>query len=173
MSPPTVRLLKQPNDISDNADTVDRFTSLIANGATTAAYQYVRVDSNSNSPVLDVTSNDIRCNVGAGSNGASMGTSSVAAGSTVRRYSPYFYHVFTDLQTSRSDSKWTKLFFTLGLSPFTLVCVQPVYSALVADTVSLGKAPSTTASWDGSGANWFKIYQIVRLLSIPLSSHPP
>ncbi|KDQ13328.1 glycoside hydrolase family 61 protein [Botryobasidium botryosum FD-172 SS1] len=26
--------------------------------------------------------------------------------------------------------------------------------------VYLGKAPSTAASWDGSGANWFKIYEL-------------
>jgi hypothetical protein len=26
--------------------------------------------------------------------------------------------------------------------------------------VYLGKAPSTAASWDGSGANWFKIYEV-------------
>lgn len=38
-----------------------------------------------NSPVLDVTSTDIRCNVGAGTNGAATSTYTVTAGSTVRR----------------------------------------------------------------------------------------
>jgi hypothetical protein len=101
-----------------------RFTSLIAGGKTTGAYEYVRQNSNMNSPVLDVTSTDIRCNVGAGSNGASIKTYNVTSGSTVG--------------------------FAMDQGIFH---AGPL-------SVYLGKAPSTAASWDGSGANWFKIYEI-------------
>ncbi|KIM23357.1 glycoside hydrolase family 61 protein [Serendipita vermifera MAFF 305830] len=59
-----------------------RFTSLIVDGTTTAEYQYVRQNSNFNSPVTDVTSNDLRCNVG-GATGSSTSTATVAAGATV------------------------------------------------------------------------------------------
>lgn len=46
-----------------------------------AAYQNVRQNTNYNSPVTDLTSNDLRCNVG-GATGGSTSTISVAAGST-------------------------------------------------------------------------------------------
>ncbi|KDQ20796.1 glycoside hydrolase family 61 protein [Botryobasidium botryosum FD-172 SS1] len=104
------------------------FTSLILNGQTTPAYQYVRRNTNSNSPVLSVTSNDIRCNVG-GASGGSTQTASVAAGSTVG--------------------------FALDQAIFH---AGPI-------AVYLGKAPSTAASWDGSGANWFKIYEVGATIS--------
>jgi hypothetical protein len=42
-------------------------------------FQYIRQNSNYNSPVTDLTSNDLRCNVGA--SGANTQTVSVAAGS--------------------------------------------------------------------------------------------
>lgn len=81
-----------------------RFTKLIVNGAayvlpslpttnpppanppaprSTAEYQYVRRNTNANSPV-STTSPDLRCNTGAGaSSGASTSTATVAAGATV------------------------------------------------------------------------------------------
>ncbi|KAG7443768.1 glycoside hydrolase family 61 protein [Guyanagaster necrorhizus] len=72
----------------------------------------------SNSPVLDVTSDDIRCNV---SPANATATVSVAAGDIVGfQLDNTIYH----------------------LGPAALY---------------LGKAPSTAADWDGSGANWFKI----------------
>ncbi|CAH0004521.1 unnamed protein product [Clonostachys byssicola] len=40
------------------------FESLIVNGQETEAYQYVRQTTNANSPITDVTSNDIICNAG-------------------------------------------------------------------------------------------------------------
>jgi hypothetical protein len=43
----------------------------------------VRLNTNYNSPVTDVTSNDIRCNTGTQANAAKTSTLSVAAGSTV------------------------------------------------------------------------------------------
>jgi len=60
-----------------------RFTSLIVNGTTTAEYEYVRVNTNYNSPVTDVTSDDIRCNVGGLTSGPDTSVATVVAGSTV------------------------------------------------------------------------------------------
>ncbi|KAH7915475.1 family 61 glycoside hydrolase [Hygrophoropsis aurantiaca] len=60
-----------------------RWTSLIANGVTTAEYEYVRVNTNDNSPVTDVTSTDLRCNVGGLGSGTATSTDTVTAGSTV------------------------------------------------------------------------------------------
>ncbi|KDQ20797.1 glycoside hydrolase family 61 protein [Botryobasidium botryosum FD-172 SS1] len=119
----TLSLLAVAAALASGVSAHYRFTSLIANGQTTGAYQYVRQNSNMNSPVTSVTSNDIRCNTGAGS-GAGTQTATVAAGSTVG--------------------------FQMD---------QAVYHAGPV-AVYLGKAPSTAASWDGSGANWFKIYEI-------------
>lgn len=58
------------------------FQYLTANGAKGAQYQNIRKNTNNNSPVTDLASNDLRCNVGGGS-GASTTTVSVAAGSSV------------------------------------------------------------------------------------------
>jgi hypothetical protein len=60
-----------------------RWTKLVANSVTTNDYQYVRLNTNYNSPVTDVTSNDIRCNTGTQANAAKTSTYSVAAGSTI------------------------------------------------------------------------------------------
>ncbi|RDW82058.1 glycoside hydrolase family 61 protein [Coleophoma cylindrospora] len=57
------------------------FNTLTANGQKYATYQYIRENTNNNSPVTDLTSDDLRCNVGA--NGNTTATVSVAAGSTV------------------------------------------------------------------------------------------
>jgi hypothetical protein len=46
------------------------------------AYQYFRTNTNYNSPVVDTTSNDMRCNVGAGTGGSTQ-TLSVNAGSKI------------------------------------------------------------------------------------------
>ncbi|SJL14875.1 related to cellulose binding protein CEL1 [Armillaria ostoyae] len=72
----------------------------------------------SNSPVLDVTSDDITCNV---SPADATATVSVAAG---------------DIIGFQLDN--------------TIYHQGPA-------ALYLGKAPSTAADWDGSGANWFKI----------------
>ncbi|KAG9121432.1 hypothetical protein FRC07_002615, partial [Ceratobasidium sp. 392] len=56
------------------------FDKLIVNGVTGAQFANIRPPPN-NSPVTDVTSNDIRCNVN-GASGASTSTATVAAGST-------------------------------------------------------------------------------------------
>ncbi|KAF9007203.1 glycoside hydrolase [Cyathus striatus] len=91
------------------------WTTLIAGSTTSTAA--VRLPQN-NSPVTDVTSKDITCNVNPS---PATETVSVAAGSTIG--------------------------FKLDN---TLYHQGPA-------AIYLGKAPSTAASWDGSGANWFKI----------------
>jgi len=60
------------------------FPALIANGATTTEWQYVRQWTGyySNGPVTDVSSLNIRCNVGASTKSA-PGIMTVAAGSTI------------------------------------------------------------------------------------------
>jgi hypothetical protein len=56
---------------------------LIANGATGAEYASIRLNTNANSPVTDVTSTDMRCNVGGLASGPTTSTTTVAAGSTI------------------------------------------------------------------------------------------
>ncbi|KAH6683139.1 glycoside hydrolase family 61 protein [Halenospora varia] len=58
------------------------FQQLTANGVKNAAYVYVRKNTNYNSPVTDLASKDLRCNVG-GESGVNTSTVSVAAGSSV------------------------------------------------------------------------------------------
>ncbi|KAF2400768.1 hypothetical protein EJ06DRAFT_521468 [Trichodelitschia bisporula] len=58
------------------------FQAVSTSGAKGAEYQYVRHNTNRNSPVVDLASLDLRCNVG-GSSGASTETLPVAAGSSV------------------------------------------------------------------------------------------
>lgn len=60
----------------------DIFQKLTANGAQGGVYQNIRANTNYNSPVTDLASKDLRCNVG-GASGASTSTVSVAAGSSV------------------------------------------------------------------------------------------
>lgn len=62
-----------------------RFTSLIVDSEVTAEYEYVRKNTNMNSPVTDLSSTDIRCNTGGLESGATTKTHTVAAGSTVRK----------------------------------------------------------------------------------------
>lgn len=58
------------------------FQRLTANGVQGGVYQNVRRNTNNNSPVTDLSSPDLRCNVGGGS-GSGTSTVSVAAGSSV------------------------------------------------------------------------------------------
>ncbi|MCJ1313281.1 hypothetical protein MMC25_006958 [Agyrium rufum] len=57
------------------------FETLTAGGTKYPAYTYIRQNSNYNSPVTDLTSTDIRCNVG--TSGATTSTVSIAAGSKI------------------------------------------------------------------------------------------
>ena len=56
------------------------FQQLTTGSSKHDVFQYIRKNSNYNSPVTDLASNDLRCNVGA--SGASTQTVSVAAGSS-------------------------------------------------------------------------------------------
>ncbi|KAG8696113.1 hypothetical protein FRC11_000968 [Ceratobasidium sp. 423] len=100
------------------------FNKLIVNGVTGGAFANIRPVS-SNSPVEDVSSTNMRCNVG-GASGSGTTTTTFPAGSTVG--------------------------FVLDN---TVYHPGPL-------AVYMGKAPSGTAAaaWDGSGANWFKIYEM-------------
>lgn len=59
------------------------FSNLIVDGNYTGTYEYVRKNTNNNSPLTDPTSTDFRCNTGAQDSAASTKTYTVAAGSTV------------------------------------------------------------------------------------------
>jgi len=59
------------------------FNKLIVDGNYTGDYEYVRKNTNMNSPVTDVTSNDLRCNVGGLASGKTTSTYKVAAGAKV------------------------------------------------------------------------------------------
>ncbi|KAI5781514.1 glycoside hydrolase [Geopyxis carbonaria] len=98
-----------------------RFTQLIAGGAATGEYKYVRQNTNHNSPV-STGSTDLRCNTGADS-GSATSTYEVAAGAS--------------------------LGFKMDQSIYHAGPVQ----------VYISKAPSTAATYDGSGS-WSKIYQV-------------
>ncbi|KAF2734702.1 hypothetical protein EJ04DRAFT_492921 [Polyplosphaeria fusca] len=56
---------------------------LTANGQKGSKFQNLRENSNLNSPVTSLSSNDLRCNVGASASGGSTSTVSVAAGSSL------------------------------------------------------------------------------------------
>ncbi|ETS81778.1 hypothetical protein PFICI_06780 [Pestalotiopsis fici W106-1] len=56
------------------------FTTFSPGTTKATAYEYVRRNTNNNSPVTDLASNDLRCNVG-GATGANTTTIEVAAGS--------------------------------------------------------------------------------------------
>jgi hypothetical protein len=58
------------------------FEQLSVGSTKYGVYQYIRQNTNYNSPVTDLTSNDLRCNVG-GESGASTATVGVAAGSQI------------------------------------------------------------------------------------------
>ncbi|KAI0071147.1 family 61 glycoside hydrolase [Panus rudis PR-1116 ss-1] len=60
-----------------------RWTSLVQGSTVTAPYQFVRQNTNYNSPVTDVKSTDFRCNVGGLASASSTQTAIVQAGSTV------------------------------------------------------------------------------------------
>jgi len=59
-----------------------RFYELIVNNTITGQYQYVRQNTNDNSPVTDITSTDMRCNVGGLASGPATSVAYVEAGST-------------------------------------------------------------------------------------------
>ncbi|KDR80004.1 hypothetical protein GALMADRAFT_153724 [Galerina marginata CBS 339.88] len=100
------------------------FPDLIVNGVNTGDWVNVRKTNNYNSqsPVTDVTSPDIRCYTS--QTGATASTATVAAGSKL----------------------------AIGAD-------QSVYHPGVVN-VYMAKAPGNVSTWDGSGAVWFKVFQI-------------
>jgi hypothetical protein len=60
-----------------------RFNQFIVGSEVTKEYEYVRQNSNMNSPVTDVTSKDLICNAGGLTTGAQTKTYKVAPGDTV------------------------------------------------------------------------------------------
>jgi len=60
-----------------------RFYEFIFNNAITGQYEYVRQNTNDNSPVTDITSTDMRCNVGGLASGPTTSVATVEAGAVV------------------------------------------------------------------------------------------
>ncbi|CCO26437.1 putative endo-beta-1,4-glucanase D OS=Aspergillus niger (strain CBS 513,88 / FGSC A1513) GN=eglD PE=3 SV=1 [Rhizoctonia solani AG-1 IB] len=104
---------------------------LWVNGVDQGQNTYLRVPP-SNNPVTDVTSNDIRCNVN-GLTGSATGTKAgVPAGANI-------------------TLEWHQHAQRTGEDPISGGHKGPVQ-------VYIAKAPSTAASFDGSGAVWTKVY---------------
>jgi len=109
--------------LADTASAHYRFYKVIAGSTTYPEYQYIRKNTNMNSPVTDVSSTDLRCNVGGLASAATTETLTVPAGST--------FGFGSDIPPGHPG-------------PYNIY---------------MAKAPSTAASWDGSGANWFRVWQ--------------
>ena len=88
-----------------------RWTQLVVNGSATADYQYVRQNTNYNSPVTDVSSNDIRCNTETQANAGKTQTATVAAGTVVglRLDQPIYHPVCLRDVSSRCGRRLTSL----------------------------------------------------------------
>lgn len=102
-------------------------------------YQYIRKNSDYNSPVTDLTSNDLRCNVGA--SGASTQTVAVNAGDqfTFTLDTPVYHQ-----------------------GPISMCVYQHPEMDPATRTNNhryMSKAPGSASDYDGSGA-WFKILDI-------------
>lgn len=102
-----------------------------------AQYQYIRENTNYNSPVTDLTSDDLRCNVGA--NGSSTDTISVAAGSTVTFTldTPVYHQGPISWYMAKAPST-AAAFDGSGTVWFKFLDVGPTFSG-------------STATWDMSG----------------------
>ncbi|CZT12651.1 related to cellulose binding protein CEL1 [Rhynchosporium agropyri] len=99
------------------------FNQITYGGTKYPIYQYIRQNTNMNSPVTDLTSTDLRCNQG-GQTGGNTATLPVVAGGS-----------------------------------FTFTTDTPVYHNGPL-SIYMAKAPSTAASFDGSGQVWFKIQDV-------------
>ncbi|KAF8853793.1 hypothetical protein BDZ45DRAFT_598044 [Acephala macrosclerotiorum] len=99
------------------------FEQLTHAGTKYAAYQYIRTNTNYNSPVTNLTSNDLRCNVG-GETAGSTTTITVNAGDA--------FSFTTDVAVYHDG-------------PLSMY---------------MAKAPTTAATFDGSGQVWFKILDL-------------
>ncbi|KAF2197834.1 cellulose-growth-specific protein [Delitschia confertaspora ATCC 74209] len=129
-----------------------RWTSLVANGTKTADYYFVRQNTNYNSPVTDVTSNDIRCNAGGLASGASTNTATITAGSTVGfALDQSIYHI-GPIQVYMSKAPSTASSYDGSGDWFKLAQLGPSFSsgAINWDATQVGqytfKLPSSTPS---------------------------
>ena len=73
---------------------IDIFQQITYGGTKYPVYQYIRKNTNYNSPITDVTSNDMRCNEGGVPGTAAGGTLSVTAGSsfTITADTPVYHN---------------------------------------------------------------------------------
>lgn len=113
------------------------------NGGRTGDYEFVRQNTNHNSPVENVMSTDMRCNVGTQANAGKTGVAKVAAGSTVgMALDQAIYHQGVSLHL-----------YLLCLRTLLTSCSpnQPIL-------IYMSRAPGDVKSYDGSG-DWFKVAQ--------------
>ena len=101
-------------------------------------FKYIRQNSNYNSPVTDLSSNDLRCNVGA--DGSATETVAVKAGDS------FTFYLDTPVYHQGPVSLYV-------LSPLTRNVVRPT---LTLKDRYMSRAPGAASSYDGSGG-WFKI----------------
>ena len=142
---------------------------LWVNGADQGQNVNLRVPPNNN-PVTDVTSKDITCNVG-GTSGASVSTVTVPAGANVRtnaacdQNAPTFnlyrsllsgISMLSVLARIRSPEATRARSKVGGRASCMFPCISG--DSRLPMTVYIAKAPSSAASFDGSGAVWTKIY---------------
>jgi hypothetical protein len=117
------------------------FTTFSPGTTKAAAYEYVRRNTNNNSPVLDLASNDLRCNVG-GATGANTTTIEVAAGSPFTFTLDQVCLLHDSFQIKSQCTKQWRIQAVYHQGPISLY---------------MSKAPSTAAEYDGSG-DWFKTF---------------
>ncbi|KAI5780297.1 family 61 glycoside hydrolase [Peziza echinospora] len=107
---------------TESAQAHYRFLKVIAGSTTYPEYQYIRKNTNANSPVTSVSSNDLRCNEGGLASAATTDVLTVNAGTV--------FGFEADIVVSHPG-------------PFNIY---------------MAKAPSTVKTYDGSGANWFRVW---------------
>lgn len=135
------------------------FEALIVNGNVTDPYEYVRQTNNSNSPITDITSLDMRCNAG--------GLGECSPGLTLGPLSDLMMMM---MMLSEHDADFLK-------PDATTMANTAIYSVNAGDNVGftvdaaishpgplsvwMSKAPTgtTAAEYDGSG-DWFKVYEL-------------
>ncbi|KAH6630789.1 glycoside hydrolase family 61 protein [Chaetomium sp. MPI-SDFR-AT-0129] len=78
------------------------FEQLTTGGSKHAVYQYIRKNSNYNSPVTDLTSNDLRCNVGASGSGTDTVTVQAGSSFTFTSDTPVYHQGPTSIYMSKA-----------------------------------------------------------------------
>lgn len=128
------------------------FQQLSVGGSKYPVFEYIRKNSNYNSPVTDLASNDLRCNVGA--NGATTSTTTVQAGSsfTFTLDTPVYHQGPVSLYMSKApgsakdydgSGNWFKIKdWGKHLLSITNIPLGPVY--LLDEPLSFGLLPFST-----------------------------